>query len=46
MPEVLEVGHAQVTRKWLNWEGEAVCQHLALLLTSMDEDPRVQRALR
>lgn len=36
----------QVTRKWINWEGEAVAQHLAALLTTMEEDPRVQRALR
>ncbi|BDA45665.1 probable lipid droplet phospholipase 1 at N-terminal half [Coccomyxa sp. Obi] len=36
----------QVTRKWLNWEGEAVAQHFAALFTEMETDPRVQRALR
>ena len=37
---------AQVTRKWLNWEGEAVAQHFAALFAQMEADPRVQRALR
>lgn len=36
----------QVTRKWLNWEGEAVAQHFAALFSEMEADPRVQRALR
>ncbi len=36
----------QVTRKWLNWEGEAVAQHFAALFSQMEADPRVQRALR
>ena len=40
------VSAAQVTRKWLNWEGEAVAQHFAALFSEMEADPRVQRALR
>ena len=35
----------QVTRKWLNWEGDASVQHIAALIQEMEEDPRVQRAL-
>ena len=36
----------QVTRKWLNWEGEAVAEHLAGELAALEADPRVRSALR
>jgi hypothetical protein len=35
----------QVTREWLNWEGEATVHHLVSLFLAMEEDPRVQHAL-
>ena len=34
--------HIQVTRKWLNWYGNAVCQHLAQQLADMEKDASVQ----
>lgn len=46
MPCINGTSAAQVTRKWLNWEGEAVAQHFAALFSEMEADPRVQRALR
>jgi hypothetical protein len=46
LPCINGVSDAQVTRKWLNWEGEAVAQHFAALFSEMEADPRVQRALR
>lgn len=32
----------QVTRRWLNWEGESVAVHLAMLVQQLDTcaDPR------
>lgn len=36
----------QVTRKWLNWEGEAVAEHLAGELAALEADPRVRGALQ
>ncbi|KAK9842249.1 hypothetical protein WJX81_002631 [Elliptochloris bilobata] len=36
----------QVTRKWLNWEGEAVAEHLAAELAALEADPRVRSALQ
>lgn len=32
----------QVTRKWLNWEGAVVCQHLAQQFATMEKDNCVQ----
>ena len=37
--------HIQVTRKWLNWEGAAVCEHLARQLADMEKDPCIQRLI-
>lgn len=37
--------HIQVTRKWLNWYGSAVCQHLAQQLADMEKDASVQRLI-
>ena len=33
----------QVTRKWLNWEGAVVCQHLAQQFATMEKDKRIQQ---
>ena len=32
----------QVTRKWLNWEGAVVCQHLAQQFATMEKDKCIQ----
>lgn len=37
--------HIQVTRKWLNWYGNAVCQHLAQQLADMEKDATVQELI-
>ena len=37
--------HIQVTRKWLNWYGNAVCQHLAQQLADMEKDASVQELI-
>ena len=34
--------HIQVTRKWLNWEGASVCEHLAKQLATMEKDQFIQ----
>jgi len=36
---------AQVTRRWLNFEGEAVAEHLAGELAALEADPRVRSTL-
>ena len=35
----------QVTRKWLNWEGAVVCQHLAQQFATMEEDKCIQNLI-
>ena len=35
----------QVTRRWLNWEGAAVCQHLACQLAFMEKDECIQHLI-
>ncbi len=37
--------HIQVTRKWLNWEGAPVCQHLAQQLADMEKDAFIQQIM-
>ena len=37
--------HIQVTRKWLNWEGASVCQHLAKQLATMEKDQFIQELI-
>lgn len=37
--------HIQVTRKWLNWEGAPVCQHLAQQLADMEKDEFIQQIM-
>lgn len=37
--------HMQVTRKWLNWYGISVCQHLAQQLAHMEKDKSIQKAI-
>ncbi len=37
--------HIQVTRKWLNWEGAPVCQHLAQQLADMENDEFIQQMM-
>ena len=37
--------HIQVTRKWLNWEGASVCQHLAQQLADMEKDEFIQHIM-
>ncbi|KAL0039127.1 hypothetical protein WJX77_008695 [Trebouxia sp. C0004] len=37
--------HIQVTRKWLNWEGAPVCQHLAQQLADMEKDEFIQQMM-
>lgn len=37
--------HIQVTRKWLNWEGAAVCEHLAKQLADMEKDECIQHLI-
>ena len=37
--------HIQVTRKWLNWYGNAVCQHLAEQLADMEKDAAIQELI-
>lgn len=34
--------HIQVTRRWLNWYGNAVCQHLAQQLADMEKNLDIQ----
>ena len=36
----------QVTRKWLNWVGAAVCEHLAMQIAAMEKDERIQQLMR
>ena len=35
----------QVTRRWLNWEGSAVCQHLAMQFADMEKNERIQNLI-
>ncbi|KAL3162411.1 hypothetical protein ABBQ32_010082 [Trebouxia sp. C0010 RCD-2024] len=37
--------HIQVTRKWLNWEGAVVCQHLAQQFAVMEQNNYIQGLL-
>lgn len=37
--------HIQVTRKWLNWEGAVVCQHLAQQFAVMERNNCIQALL-
>lgn len=37
--------HIQVTRKWLNWEGAVVCQHLAQQFAVMEQNSYIQSLL-
>lgn len=37
--------HIQVTRKWLNWEGASVCEHLAKQLATMEKDQFIQELI-
>ncbi len=37
--------HIQVTRKWLNWEGAPVCQHLVQQLADMEKDEFIQQIM-
>lgn len=39
--DTLWAAELQVTRRWMNWEGEAVAQHLARQLAAMEKDPRL-----
>ena len=38
--------HIQVTRKWLNWEGATVCEHLAQRIADMEKDDCLQDFIR
>ena len=38
--------HIQVTRKWLNWEGVAVCEHLAEQLAVMETNGHIQYLMK
>lgn len=37
--------HIQVTRKWLNWYGNAVCQHLAQQIADMEKHKSIQNLI-